>query len=341
MADSKPFFPGIHALRAVASLLIVIEHAGSIDHHYTVLGFSYIIPQFSYGRIGVVLFFAISGFVIALQRDKPVSRFIWHRFLRIYPTYWFATAVSAVLLGLAGMSVSVTFASMLLYPSTAYDPTSTIPYWTLIFEVTFYVLACIVFALRLSDRTLAILAVTWILAVNFIGNTPSEAGYCFPGAGILLSPEVQVFPIGLICGIYFDALKRAGRWPYVIAGVLAFAWGTFLQGETAAKLFAMGIYSSCAVVAIADLDLRSRIIRRLGDASYGIYLMHFAPMHVLSVLYPHPGDAAFFVVGTAFGVGFGLFDHWLYKQLTAITSPKPEIEQIQVAGRVRWFGRTI
>src|ERR1700710_756441 len=118
---SRPFFPGIQALRAAAAILVVIEHAGSIDHNYTVLGVSYIIPQFSYGRIGIILFFAISGFVIALQRRKPLRTFVVHRLLRIYPSYWLATIVAAVMLGLAGMPVSVTAESMLLYPSTTYD----------------------------------------------------------------------------------------------------------------------------------------------------------------------------------------------------------------------------
>jgi exopolysaccharide production protein ExoZ len=326
MLQRQTFFPGVQALRAIAAILVVIEHAGSIDHKYTVMGFSYIIPYFSYGRIGVILFFAISGFVIALQRTKPISVFIPHRLLRIYPSYWLATIVAAVLLGVAGLSVSVTAESMLLYPSSTYDPTSTIPYWTLIFEMAFYALAAVAFGLRLSDRALTVLAVAWILAVNFAGHNPAYAEYYYPGAGILLSPAVQVFPMGLICGIHFAAFRRAGRWPYVAAGALAFYAGTFLADETIPKLFTFGIFTCCAVLAFADLGV-SAIVRRLGDASYGIYLMHFPPMCALSLLYPHLGDAWFFLAGMIGGVGFGLFDYWLYKSMTAIirlASPVPE-----------------
>jgi peptidoglycan/LPS O-acetylase OafA/YrhL len=181
------------------------------------------------GRIGIILFFAISGFVIALQRRKPISTFVLHRLLRIYPSYWLATIVAAVMLGAAGLPVSVTAESMLLYPSTTYDPTSAIPYWTLIFEMTFYTLAAVAFSFRLSDHALTLVAVTWILAVNVISHPISHVEYYFPGRWILLSPEVQVFPMGLACGIHFERMKKIGRWPYIAAAACAFLAGTFLQ----------------------------------------------------------------------------------------------------------------
>lgn len=316
---SRPFFPGIQALRAVAAVLVVIEHAGSIDQRYSVMGVSYLIPQFSYGRIGVVLFFAISGFVIALQRNKPLGTFVLHRLLRIYPSYWLATIIAAVMLGMVGWSVSVTAESMLLYPSTKYDPSSAIPYFSLIFEVTFYSLAALAFGLRLSDRALTVLAVTWILAVNIISHPIGPNEYYFPGRWILLSPQVQVFPMGLLCGIHYERLRRFGRWPFIAGVLCAFYAGTFFVEETYPKLFAMGVYCCCLIVACADLDIRSRVVLRLGDASYGIYLLHFPAMYALSVVYPHPGDIWFLVIGLICGVGFGMFDHWFYTGMASIT----------------------
>jgi len=315
MAIPRAFLPGIQVLRALAATLVVIEHAGSIDGKYTVMGVSYIVPYFSFGRIGVILFFAISGFVIALQREKPVVLFISHRLMRIYPSYWIATLIATALLALVERHVSVTPASMLLYPSTTYDPSSTIPYWTLVFEITFYALAAVAFALRFSDRFLTVLAVVWILAVNLFGQHPATAAEStYPGSWILMSPLAQIFPIGLICGIHFKTLRLAGRWPYAMAAALAFAVGIFLTEDTAPKLFTLGIFSACIVIIAAEFDMRSRLLSRLGDASYGIYLLHSPMIIAASLVLPH-SDAMFFAVGMAGGTVFGMFDYWLYRRM--------------------------
>jgi peptidoglycan/LPS O-acetylase OafA/YrhL len=126
--------------------------------------------------------------------------------------------------------------------------------------------------------------------------------------------------MGLLCGIHYERMKKIGRWPYIAGAACAFLAGTFFADETYPKLLAMGIYSCCLVVGLADLDIRSRAILRLGDASYGIYLLHFPPMYAVSLIYPHAGDVWLFVTGMICGVGFGLFDHWLYRQTTAIAS---------------------
>src|SRR4051794_30416269 len=188
MSDTRTFFPGIHALRVLAAVLVVLEHSAYVSKDYTLLGYSIVQPYFSCGRIGVILFFAISGFVIALQRKKPVGEFIAHRFLRIYPSYWLAMAVAAVLFWMVSRHVQwPSLASILLYPSRIADDTFAIPYWTLTFEMTFYALAALSFSFRLTNRTLTLIAVLWIAVANLFapastGNYALDsAAYSFPG----------------------------------------------------------------------------------------------------------------------------------------------------------------
>ncbi len=213
------FFAGIHALRIVAAVMVAFEHARFAANGYTG-------PErlFYPGRTGVILFFAISGFVIALQRNKPLGEFVKHQLLRIYPSYWIAILLEAGSRITIDRVVGVTMASVLLYPSTSSNGLTAIPYWTLVFEIVFYALAALAFSARPSDRTLLAGAVLWILAVNLLGTNPQNlAEYSFPGWSILLSPAVQVFPLGLICGILFDRIRQIGRTPYVVGSVLAFA----------------------------------------------------------------------------------------------------------------------
>jgi exopolysaccharide production protein ExoZ len=310
---AAPFFPGIHALRAAAATLVVIEHAAYVANDYSWISFAS--PYFYYGRIGVILFFAISGFVIALQRTRPAGAFAIHRLLRIYPGYWLAMVIAAIMLTATGSHVSANAPSLLLYPSSAIDGSLHIPYWTLTFEITFYALAAIAFACRLSDRTLTVLALAWIAAVNLFASNPADpTAYEFPGLSILLSAPVQVFPMGLICGIHFDRLKRAGRGLYLIACVAVFGCSLAFAELTVTKLLLQGVSACLLLLAVADLDIRSRLVELLGNASYGIYLMHFPAMMLATAVLPPLGMPWFFLIGIASGTAFGLFDHWLYRR---------------------------
>jgi exopolysaccharide production protein ExoZ len=317
MANSKLFFPGIQALRAVAATLVVIEHAAYVANDYSLLQTITIIPHFYYGRIGVILFFAISGFVIALQRNKPTTEFVAHRLLRIYPSYWLAMMVAALTMLWTNQPVSIGPASALLYPAAASEGTLAIPYWTLAFEMTFYALATAAFALRLRDSTLTIIALLWIAAVNIFASDPANSdAYAFPGfPRILLCSAVQVFPMGLICGILFSKFRLISRWVYLAAACAAFVASFPFAELSTMKLFLLGVSASCLVIAVADLDAGFRVVTMLGNASYGIYLLHFPAMLFAAAIAPSPGFAWLLLIGMTGGTLFGLFDHWLYRQM--------------------------
>jgi peptidoglycan/LPS O-acetylase OafA/YrhL len=316
MSDARQFFPGIHALRAIAATLVVVAHAASIAKDYSWIDFTH--PYFYHGRMGVILFFAISGFVIALQRTKPTGLFAAHRLLRIYPTYWLALVVAAVAFKVVGLPVRAGPAVILLYPANTTQGGMWVPYWSLAFEMVFYVLAAIAFVSRLSDRTLTILAIAWIVAVNLFGSDPRDPEeYTCPGAWILLSSAVQVLPMGLLCGIHFERLRMIGRSPYLVGMALAFIASFPLEELSVPKLFAFGVSSCCLIVAVADIDPKSRVINMLGDASYGIYLLHFPAIMIAQAIAPSLGFASFLAIGMATGTMFGMLDHAVYGRTVA------------------------
>jgi hypothetical protein len=84
--------------------------------------------------------------------------------------------------------------------------------------------------MQLSDRALTIVAALWIVAIDLVGlNAENEGQFGFPGAGILLSPTIQVLPLGLICGIRFERLRRVGRTIWMVTAVIAFALSFLLE----------------------------------------------------------------------------------------------------------------
>jgi peptidoglycan/LPS O-acetylase OafA/YrhL len=55
------------------------------------------------GTIGVSGFFAISGYLVAQSADRNnVGRYLWRRFLRIFPGFWVCLVVTAALFGTIG-----------------------------------------------------------------------------------------------------------------------------------------------------------------------------------------------------------------------------------------------
>jgi peptidoglycan/LPS O-acetylase OafA/YrhL len=177
--------------------------------------------------------------------------------------------------------------------------------------MTFYTLAAMAFACRFSDRTLTIIALLWIGAVNVLAANPADAAeYSFPGRWILLSSPVQVFPMGLICGIHFERFKQAGRWPYLIGCIVAFACSLPLAELSVVKILFHGFSSCCFILAVADLDIRSRAVKALGNASYGTYLIHFPVMVTAAAISPLHGIFWFFAIGMMGGILFGTLDHY-------------------------------
>jgi len=101
-------FEPIDALRGIAALLVIWQHSSEtfirkigVAQHGTFL--ADIAKDYDFGRIGIICFFLISGFVIPSSlKDKDgsgVEHFVIRRFFRLYPAYW-ASIVLVVLVAL-------------------------------------------------------------------------------------------------------------------------------------------------------------------------------------------------------------------------------------------------
>src|SRR5580692_6160997 len=109
MNGSKKHLELLDYVRAVAIISVLLFHTlssnfgyGDLPWHGWVRGFSvpssflYLLP-FSFGQVGVAIFFVVSGFCIHLsfqQQGKDWRSFWIRRFWRIYPAYFAATVVA-------------------------------------------------------------------------------------------------------------------------------------------------------------------------------------------------------------------------------------------------------
>lgn len=163
MSEAKPqYFKNLQFLRGLSALLVVIFHMRSFAEIYTI-GFpvlNWLIGD--YGRLGVDVFFILSGFLISITTQNNISsiQFFIKRTIRVVPLYWLMTFVFLgvyFLLGPSRFGVykfdwSHFLASLFFIPMKNSDGSMTpiISYgWSLNYEMCFYFLYA--FGLRLND----------------------------------------------------------------------------------------------------------------------------------------------------------------------------------------------
>lgn len=261
---------------------------------------------------GVDIFFVVSGFVMVhssarLFGQGGASRvFLLRRLIRIVPLYWTATlAFLAVALLLPGAlnsrppSPSDLAASLLFWPfvnaAGSVQPVYSLG-WTLNYEMLFYGLFALALAFARTARGVAglvALALAVLLAAQGLFGLPLP--FSFWGQPIVLE-----FALGMAIGLARAEgarLSGALRWAFVLAaGLLFMATAAWSQG-TPAAVAAFGA-ASALVVAAAALGRGEvapsalvRLLARLGDASYALYLVHPFAMRALREVFVRAGMA--------------------------------------------------
>jgi peptidoglycan/LPS O-acetylase OafA/YrhL len=93
-------------LRILAILYIVLHHytfRGFAADNYSILSFPQFTSVFKYGYLGVYLFLLISGYVMAMSApNKGLKDFTVSRLLRLFPLFWIAISIIAVVTLLIG-----------------------------------------------------------------------------------------------------------------------------------------------------------------------------------------------------------------------------------------------
>lgn len=225
-----------------------------------------------FARMGVVLFFSLSGFLMqkSLYSERGVGDFAISRFFRIVPLYWFSI-LSVAALGLAETEVSfgwllnsLTFTSQFIFGS---GPINSVG-WTLEYEMFFYVLIAIGLSFRRNPK-LRLLVPTILLFVSIVLGLGQIAAYFAVGQlAYFISQRFQRAPregrerrvwLLIFIGITaFSILHLDGLDPYSLANIPAFA---------CLNVFAL-------VLAVSSRQIKWSAIALLGDASYSIYLWH-------------------------------------------------------------------
>jgi peptidoglycan/LPS O-acetylase OafA/YrhL len=267
-------------------------------------------------RIGVELFFVISGFILGLpfadqylRAGRPVRlrAYYWRRLTRLEPPYIFSLLLcTAILLVQEGKTWTEIgphlLASTFYVHNIVYGHFSTINTvaWSLEVEVQFYCLAPL-FALlfRLRNRRNRRAAIVGVAMLSFSGQ--HCMAYFLPGFPTTLLMHLQYFMMGfLIADIYLtdwqDSPKRSPLWDLV-----AIPGWVLLPFVFYVPLPATGLLMACLLCVVFAASLRSQAcsavlrsapIRTLGGMCYTIYLLHHPIIwRMAPFVYPSRGGA--------------------------------------------------
>lgn len=304
----------LDALRGGAALVVFLQHAG--EHLWPAFG-EVTGNYFDLGRCGVMVFFLCSGFIIplSLERYEALGPFWIGRFFRLYPLYWCSLAAALLLSAAHRFALPQAFsarpgvaiaANVTMLQALVGMPGALLQYWTLFFELIFYLFVSALFAIR-AHRATVFVAVCLLLASAGIGVALP------PLAGLASAPdllELVFIPATMFIGTVVYRLYEgavAACVAFGLMGVAALIVGGTLAAHHLAHVplgpGAVPILSASlvayAVFALAFLG-RDRtphpVILYTGKISYSLYLIH--PL-IIAALPPLGGPIVTFALWSA------------------------------------------
>lgn len=326
-APEQKKIPALTSLRFFAALHVVLFHTAAFS--FPILFAIPLMRDFvSVGYVAVGFFFLLSGYILSyvyLQSGKPIhtQRFYQSRIARIYPLYLMTLVVDTPNLFLARLhtyglhsailKTSITFLSNLVMVQAWVPRLRGIddPNWSLCVEAVFYLIFPIVGVVlwKMPRRTLIPGLVLIWLAV--------EAFLCYHSARhhsqvIFYNPlfHIPTFLMGMLVAriqISSKAEKtnqgRTRIWLLSLAAILMVAAIPFLlkilpmediRTSMLVPLFAVLILIFSAERYPFSGILNANVMVLLGEASYGLYLIHIPVYHLwialhwdtIQVLYP-------------------------------------------------------
>ncbi len=283
-------------IRFLAATAVILFHCYALTDHWTDEPVWRIAPELNLSVLGVGAFFVVSGFLVTrswLARDRLLP-FVAARALRIYPALIGATALT---IALAAWSSAVPWRAFIADPRTAdyawrsvlaWDfvvglpgAYATNPYrdavngslWTLPVELRLYV------AIGIAG-TAGLLRSRWAwagAAVALVALFAVKPGW-FP----IVPNEKSTRTLALLFGLGSIAYVFRSALPVTLAGLAGVVALVAVNPWGAGRGALFPAFLAYAVlVAAYHPRLRWRAFTRLGDYSYGLYVLSFPIQQIL------------------------------------------------------------
>jgi len=285
----------VQALRALAAILVMLYHGTLILES---IGYSFFFNIFKVGFIGVDIFFVISGFIILniyFPKQNQISTdqikiFFYKRFVRIFPIYW----IVLIILTIKNMfftfhrNIDIDFfifiKSFFLIPIPVSFTIVGIS-WTLSYELFFYILFGFIFFIT-PKKIIPIF--TLLLIFHFL----IFQQFGFSGNSHLLKflrdPIIIEFLLGCIIAkiaFNYDSFPRLA----LTGGLLILSISSYFYYRDNTEYFIRaiqyGLPSAIILYGMIKCKIKyPKILIKIGDASYSLYLIHGSVMSIILIL---------------------------------------------------------
>jgi peptidoglycan/LPS O-acetylase OafA/YrhL len=299
----------IDFLRGLAALLVIYLHMalGIQENKLAVFGNELSIMDFfahtiDVGKVGVTIFFAVSGFVIPFSLlkpgDRPVARFCVSRVFRLYPAYWLSILLMFLLstfilnspINVKAYIVNLTMLQQFVGVENVIGL-----FWTLQIELIFYAVCCCLFAADLlgSKRFVFLMATAFLIAAVGVAYGRHLTGRQFP---VALPLALSIMFWGMLWRQYLLTSDLTSR-KIVVTMLIFYACiiplvatlGYDNEGAGVASRYTLTYYVAltCFVVFTKFVRISHPIAQWLGTISYSVYLFAFVGDYfAFDLLYP-------------------------------------------------------
>ncbi|MEM7766761.1 MAG: acyltransferase [Pseudomonadota bacterium] len=272
------------------SVLVIEDHRLLIDtlRNYADIGwrppfYEFILGGVNIGKLGVILFFLVSGFVVPFslrEGQHALTRFSISRFFRLYPIYW----VSLILILLAPIPIREMSTSDIAMNFTMFQKFFFIPdlngvAWTLQIELAFYIICAALFWMGWLGSPAKNLIVAALFAACAIGfavirsSTSFSAPIALP-LSLTLMFAAHIWRKFLLKEAPVSPLLLAATLVTVFAGVIiacAIGYGDRWVQYVATYVTAIVAFG---VVSTGLVRIAFKPLLGLGTVSYSAYLLH-------------------------------------------------------------------
>lgn len=320
----KKHLDNLDLLRGVAALAVVLFHYSNST--LPTIKPNPLGPWFSWGDLGVQVFFVISGFVIPFAMYQGgytinnAGRFISKRLIRLGPPSWLAMGLIVAIYYAAlwkngkpiegmdwpGMNIESVLGNMFY----TFEIGNIKPFysvlWTLEAELQYYLVIAFVFPLMVNTKTskthqlllLSILASSYFLHLGHV----------------IFFKYNSLFVMGILAFLYM--IQRIDRNFFFSCGLAAIMICSFQLD------FPSAIAGGLTMFAIVFMKTTNRFAKFLGGISYSLYITHhfsgitaeFAAKWWFGGSYDSAGKVGMLFLFTAIAIGFAFLFYKLVEQ---------------------------